>query len=306
MLVPWPLLLEAQRDYVRWRAYVLWVRCIEQTEGTFPYWLGEKVDRHAPRFLRDAADYAFNHRKAPYPKTCWQMLQQWVCEHVFAKPWKEGWMDAVGLYATRHLAALRDNAYCTWCLEHWSRNRPLSYPSFREWRTASQQFSDEDLNEVEMRDDRRELIKLSRRVRPRTLDLATDRRAGWEVFVGWARVALEELCPLPKVVDRELRDRCPGFLELHGRTKTGPPIVEALGCWIDEHPFRAANQQGWSAVLRYQTALHPRCIRAADFRRNSVRQRSETSHAKYPPLDVWSRAVDACMFEARHTTRKGR
>lgn len=29
--IPWPTLLKARRDYVRWQAYLLWVRAIEES-----------------------------------------------------------------------------------------------------------------------------------------------------------------------------------------------------------------------------------------------------------------------------------
>ena len=34
--IPWPCLQGAREKYVEWEAFALWVRAIEETEGTFP------------------------------------------------------------------------------------------------------------------------------------------------------------------------------------------------------------------------------------------------------------------------------
>lgn len=58
--IPWRRLLKARRQYVRWEAYLLWVRAIEGAEGHFPEWLAEIVDQRARGFLRFAAEYEFD------------------------------------------------------------------------------------------------------------------------------------------------------------------------------------------------------------------------------------------------------
>ena len=68
-------------------------------------------------------------------------------------------MDAVGYYAVRDLACLRDDAYWYYCERQWKRAKPAAYPSFRERREASEHSDDRVIDASEIRDKERELIK---------------------------------------------------------------------------------------------------------------------------------------------------
>ncbi|HTV54464.1 MAG TPA: hypothetical protein VMI06_06070, partial [Terriglobia bacterium] len=252
----------------------------------------------APGFLRFAAEFEFHHPRAPHPNSFWRMLAQWVNENIFRKPEDEGWMFAVGFYAVRHLATLRDEAYFEWCVENWKAKKPNPYPSFEEWRKASEEVSGKILDHVEMRDDRRELIKVCHGVRPRALELAIERYVDWVVFVTWARPALEEIRPLPKVVESAIEEQCPGFLGLHRLAPPGPQIPKELTSWIVDHSFSATKKQGWLEVLRYHVRLHPRSLRAKRFSRHWAIDWAKRGRAGYPALDAWSQELETYTFEA--------
>ncbi len=208
--IPWPQLIEARELYVRWQAFVHWVRAIEDTEGAFPEWLAEIVEKRCPGFLQFVAEQMLlDRRSSPF---FWYHLERWISEHFFSRAWREGWMNAVGYYAVRDLACLRDHAYWEYCESQWRRSEPSAYPSFREWRKASEHCDDRVIDACEMRETERELIKASLRISPGVLRKAVDRYVEWQVFAYWARTALESGHPLPGPVERELRQRCPGFL----------------------------------------------------------------------------------------------
>ncbi|HEV2416520.1 MAG TPA: hypothetical protein VGX94_01820 [Terriglobia bacterium] len=160
--IPWPQLRNAREQYVKWEAFTLWVRAIEDTESGFPEWLAEAVEKRCPGFLQFVAEHRLDDRRSP--PFFWYHLERWINEHIFSRRRREGWMNAVGYYAVRDLAALRDEAYWSYCERQWKRSKPAVCPSFQEWRKTSEHFSDEVLNEFELRGETRELINGARRI----------------------------------------------------------------------------------------------------------------------------------------------
>ncbi|MGH9351529.1 MAG: hypothetical protein ACRD2G_05130, partial [Terriglobia bacterium] len=216
--IPWPQLLEAREKYIKWEAYLLWVRAIEGTEGNFPEWLAEVVDRRCPGFLRFVAAQSLEDRGGPL--SFWNYLERWINDHIFGRAWREDWMNAVGYYAVRDIVSIRNEAYWEHCERQWKRSKPAAYPSFQEWRKAAEHCSDEALNEYEMREEMRRLVKLSQRVSAGTLRKTVEQYVEWDVFSYWTRPALEAAGPLPIRVKRPLIERCPRFLEADAASRT--------------------------------------------------------------------------------------
>jgi hypothetical protein len=295
-LIPWPRLFQARRQYIRWQAYTLWVRAIEETEGESPPWLREAVERRARGYLRYAVEYTRHHPYPLRPNAAWRLLELWVSEHIFRKQCAEAWMNAVGYYAVKDLASLRDDVYSEWCIENWKQHKPRSYPTFAAWRRASEQVPDEILDQVEMRDDRRELIKCMTRIRPRALELAVEKHVHWQVFALWARSALEELPQLPRGVERELQLKCPAFRKQFTSARHRPAF-EALIQWIEKRYFTRARREGWLDALVYEADLHPRRQRAKDYWIDWENQWTLAGRHGYPPFSAWTRALDRYTFE---------
>ena len=185
--IPWRRLYAAREKYVEWDAFALWVRAIEHTEGGLPDWVAKAIANRCPGFFRFAAEKKVDHPKgAPF---FWYHLRRWSHERIFAAPWREGWMNAVGYYAVRDLAYRRNEAYWEYCEREWERSKPAVYPSFREWLKASEQCSDEVLDDYEMREEKGRLIKLMRRVNPRTLrELVTEKGVGESASAIWRKL----------------------------------------------------------------------------------------------------------------------
>ncbi len=299
--IPWQQLLRARERYVKWQAFVLWVRAIEDTKDDFPEWLADIVDRRCPGFLQFVAEHRLDDRRSP--PFFWYHLERWINEHIFGRTRREGWMNAVGYYAVRDLASLRDNAYWEYCERQWKLSKPAVYPSFLEWRRALERCSEEVLDEFEVRGETRELIKASQRTSPRMLRKAVDRYVGWQVFAYWARTALESDHPLPGPVDREVRQRCPGFLETETAAQARRPAEEPyqrfnrLTRWIEDHEFARAKKQGWFDALLYQARLHPRHARVADYWHRWETLRSKHPRSRYPSFEQWRSPADAYTFE---------
>jgi len=209
----------------------------------------------------------------------------------------------VGYYSARDLASLRNHAYWEYCERQWKLSKPAAYPSFRNWLKAAEQCDDQALDECEMREEKRRLIKLSRRVGSRALHHAVTRYLDWEVFAYWARTAIEAGPPLPVLVKREVNRRCPGFLEADAAAHAAGPEEEPqfrfyrLLDWIGEHEFKQAQDQGWHEVLLYQVELHARHTRVIDYWHASESGRTKERSKRYPSLGQWQRAGDSYTFE---------
>lgn len=299
--IPWPQLHRARELYVKWQAYLLWIRAIEETEGNFPDWLTETVAKRCPGFRRFMESQKL--MGATNPARLWSCLEQWINERFFSKPGQEGWMDAVGYYAVRDLTALRDEAYWHYCVREWKRSKPAVYPTLGRWRKASQSCSDEVLDTFETTEDLRELLKLSRRVGPRLLSRGVEQYVERQVFAYWVRSALGLREPFPGTVRRELRRRCPGFvpdgapLQGHER-KTHGQDFNGFSRWIEEREFARPRKEGWLPVILYQARLHPRYQRVVDYWRHWLRLRSKHPHSRYPSFVEWQAAADGYTVEA--------
>jgi hypothetical protein len=297
----WPQLLETREQYVKWEAFALWVRAIEDAEGEFPEWLAEIVENHCPGFLRFVAEQRLNDRRSP--PFFWYHLDRWINDRIFGRVRREGWMNAVGYYAVRDLACLRDRAYWEYCESQWKHSKPASYPPFSEWRKVSEQCDDRVIDACEMRGTERELLKANRRTNPGVLRKAVDRYVEWQFIAYWARTALEFGHPFPAPVDRELRQRCPGFLETeaasHARHLEEEPHqrFNRVMRWIETQEFARARKQGWFDALLYQARLHPRRARVVDYWHHWEVSRANHPRSRYPSFGRWRTAADAYTFE---------
>jgi hypothetical protein len=297
--IPWPQLAKARELYLKWQAFVDWVRAIEEAEGCLPQWIFQAVNKRCPGFQRFEEQRHASDPRSSSPR--WGRLEQWVNERIFARPRREGWTNAVGYYAVRDLAALRVEAYWYYCERHWVQKRPASYPSFLEWCRASERAADEVFDAFETIDELRGLIKLSRRVSPRTLTRTVDQYVEWQVFAHWVRIAFDRENRLPKAVKRELRRRCPGFLETVASSASGDgegpgKLFNLLLCWVEEHEFARPHTEGWLQVLLYQARLHPRYQRALDYWHHHKTFRANRQLAQYVSFERWRVALDSYTF----------
>jgi len=298
---PWPQLQEAREKFVAWEAFAFWVRAIEDAEGDVPQSLARAVAKRCPGFLGLAADRKRHHPDSP-PRF-WSYLEEWIHERIFGKAWREGWMNAVGYYAARDLASLRNHAYWDYCERQWRHTKPATYPSFREWVNASERCTDRVLDDYGMREEKRRLIKLSQQVGTRVLRNTVTRYFDWDVFAYWAGTAIQTGPPLPASVEREVNRRCPGFLEADAATHAAKPEDEShfrfyrLLDWIAEHDFGQVQKHGWYEVVLYQVELHARHTRVIDYWHHWESGRTKERSNRYPSFSQWQCAADSYTFE---------
>ena len=265
--IPWQRLLEARQRYVEWNAFSLWARAIGEAEGEVPTWLAKVLEEHCPGVL--GAD--------PTCKTAHQdprlnrPILEWFESNGLAQAKHEGWLRAVTFYAVRDPAFVRDCAYSQHCEVQWKRQRPSAYPPFEEWRRASEQCADEVLDAFEMAEDKRQIVKISRLVGPERFGAAVAQYMEWEAFTYWLRSLLESDTKLPTAVVKQLKRRCPGFLECD-EVLRGPLSPEdytkrwkALLEWGENRFFSKMQEEGWFHAVVSEARAHPRSARTVDY-----------------------------------------
>ena len=299
--ISWPRLQKAREEYVEWEAFVLWVRAIEEAEGESSGRLAKVVKKRCLGFSTVLTEKKPQH--ASELALLWRRVELWINECIFGEVWREGWMNAVGYYAARDLASLRNHAYWEYCEREWKRSKPDHYPSFRDWLKASERCSDRALDDCEMPEEKRRLVKLSRLVSPQTLRKAAERYVEWEVFAYWARTTLETGSPLPASVEREVKRRCPGLLQADA-VACAVNLTEEPHCrftrmmkWIEEHEFAEVQKRGWFDVLRYQVHLHARHARVIDYWHDWEAGWTKDRSTGYPSFREWQRCADRYAFE---------
>ena len=299
--IPWPRLQEAREEYVEWEAFVLWVRAIEEAEGESPGWLAKVVEKRCQGFSELLTERKSEH--VSELARLWRHFELWINECIFAEIWREGWMNAVGYYAARDIASVRNHAYWEYCEREWGCSKPDHYPSFHEWLKAAEHCSDRVLDRCEMPAEKRRLVKLGRLVNPRMLRKAVERYVEWEDFAYWARTALEAGSQLPASVKREVKRRCPGFLEADAIARAANPAEEPhcrftrMIKWIEDHGFAEVQKRGWFDVLRYQAHLHARHARVIDYWHNWEASWTKDRSERYPSFREWQRSADRYTFE---------
>jgi hypothetical protein len=132
---------------------------------------------------------------------------------------------------------------------------------------------------------------------------SVDEYVGWKVFAYWARAALDQGDRLPERVKREVRRRCPGFLEVSAAVAGGDRGNKAgqgfneLVRWIERLKFARARKEGWLPVLLYQAHLHARHARVIDYWRHWNALRLKNRQSPYPSFERWRAASDAFILD---------
>lgn len=129
---------KAQREYLAWEAFSLWVRAILNVEERPPAWMLEILRKGCPGFLQPEERYRRPRRwqSGPLPLR----LLEWIHNHIFSDAKREGWLDALIFHTVRNPRSQRTWAYWEQCEGEWRRKRPRAYPSFEEWSRAVEKW----------------------------------------------------------------------------------------------------------------------------------------------------------------------
>ena len=191
--VSWLTLLDCRKRYIEWEAFTLWAHAIEEGEHQAPEWLARVVAGRCPGIESQKGE------------KLWKCLDTWKHETLFAKPNREGWMRGVSFFAVRELAYAQYWAYWAYCEEQWSVQRPASYPSFDEWRSAAENCPSEILDSSGLREQRKALIIVAARAGKERLERAVGIYLELEAFAYWLRPMVDARSPLSGPALKEFR-----------------------------------------------------------------------------------------------------
>jgi hypothetical protein len=122
---------KAYENYIRWQAFVLWVRAVVDSEGRVAPWLEAVLRKRCPGFPAQRA-------RSRKPRALDIQLREWIDDQVFPFAKKEGWLDALAFYGFRDARFARIWVYWEHCESEWKKRRGKSFPTFsRWWRLAS-------------------------------------------------------------------------------------------------------------------------------------------------------------------------
>ena len=118
--------------------YAKQVRSALESDGEILEVVVDELRIRCPGFL----EYDEELRKAGLhvrPPT-WNRLLLWGEDYFFGEAKKEGWLDAIILYARRHPRDVRMVEYwVNWC-DRWRESTQASYPAFEGWRQAADDY----------------------------------------------------------------------------------------------------------------------------------------------------------------------
>jgi len=172
------------------------------------------------------------------------------------------------------------NEYINWQEFYLS----LRYPSFEEWKDMAAGCDDTAHLVPEVRG----VMEPTKRVAPDRLADAVSRYIDWEALAYWARPVLERESELPEDVAHELRQRCPGFLEV----QSGARDWQRFMWWIADHYFDDAKAGKWFDAVRMLAHRHPRAIRTMEYADHCDEVWGPSLPNPYPSFDTWRSEAD--------------
>lgn len=122
---------KAQREYIEWEAFSLWVRAIADAEKRLPAAVVRTIKRRCPSLLHPGSMHA---DLLPLE------VLKWIHNHIFGVAKREGWLDALMFYSVRDPRSQRTWAYWELCECEWRRKRPPAYPTFMQWVRAAEKW----------------------------------------------------------------------------------------------------------------------------------------------------------------------
>jgi hypothetical protein len=280
--IPWQHLHNTRNVYIAWQEFYLWVRSVLEVENHIPDWLVEILDKRCPGFVEDEKKMT---AKAAKNRPLLLRLEDWIDDHIFGFAKLEGWFNAITFCAIREPRYQRAEVCWSECVERWKKARPLRYPSFEEWKDMAAECDDTAHLVPEVRG----VMEPTKRVAPDRLADAVSRYIDWEALAYWARPVLEGESELPEDVAHELRQRCPGFLEV----QSGARDWQRLMWWIADHYFDDAKAGKWFDAVRMLAHRHPRAIRTMEYADHCDEIWGSRLPNPYPSFDEWRNGADS-------------
>lgn len=280
MQVPWGRFHKAYEDYIRWQAFVLWVRAVVECEGCTPSLLEAILRKRCPGFMEKGA-------RSNKPELLGLQLLPWVHNQAFGVAKEEGWLDALVFYGFRDARSQGSWEYWEHCESQWKKRRPTSFPTFAEWRRSVLDW------------------KLRGDVKCAVVTKAVEKYIDFEAVVYWLRPLFQTAkIQLPAHVAVELGQECPGLLEFvkaHASGTYGDKSRswQRLFNWGKDHVLSHAKKEGWLDYALRQVHIHPLHVRMVDYTAVWCKSRRANTAVPYPSLRQWRRDAEGYVLTSR-------
>jgi hypothetical protein len=280
MQVPWDRFHRAYEKYIRWQAFVLWVRAIVELEGNAPSWLKAILRKRCPGFAEEMA-------RSNKPGLLGLELLSWVHNQTFGFARDEGWLDALVFYGFRDIRAQGYWAYWERCESEWKKRRPAAIPTFVQWRRSTLSW------------------KLQGDLSCALVTKAVEKYLDFEACVYWLRPLFQmPKTQLPAHVALELRREYPSFLEFVN-TYISPAYRDQSRSWRlmfnwgEDHVMSHGKKEGWLGCVLRQARIHPRHVRMAGYARLWCKLRAENSASRHTSFGEWRRDAESYVRTSR-------
>lgn len=272
MQVPWDRFHKAYEEYIRWQAFALWVRAIDELEGSAPSWLKAILRKHCPDFVE--VDLSNE------PGLLGPDLLSWIHNQSFGFAKQEGWLDSLVFYGFRDMRSQGYWAYWEHCENEWKKRRPASSPTFVQWRRSASNW------------------KLQGDVSYAVVAKAVEKFMDFEALVYWLRPFFRGAqVLLPPHVTLELKQESPILLEFVSRETLAADEDKSrswqrLFNWGKDHVLSQAKKEGWLKVVLRQASIHPCHVRMRIYSAFLSRSRADNPVSPHPSFGEWRRAAE--------------
>ena len=280
--IRWQRLLDTRNEYIDWQEFYLWIRSVLEVENCIPDWLVEVLEKRCPGFVENESKLT---PKAATNRPLPLRLEDWIDDHIFGYAKQEGWFNAITFYAIQEPRYQRAEVCWSECVEKWDKAKPLQYPSFEEWKVMAAQCDET----ARLLPDLRKASVSVKLVAPDRLGEAVSRYIDWEAFAYWVRPGLERGSPLPTEIAREVKRRCPGFLEIQPVARDWRELMS----WIADQNFKDAKREGWFDAILLFTHRHPRAIRTMEYADYCDEAWDLRLPDPYPSFAEWRTSADS-------------
>jgi hypothetical protein len=119
-------------------ALILWLRPLFVSNVKLPPHVTPKVKRRCPGIME--FQKSGTHRSGKENSKIWRHLNEWRQDQYLSDAKEDGWLDFLLQRARSHPLHMRLVVYGNHWAKAWPRNRPQTYPSFRQWRRAADRY----------------------------------------------------------------------------------------------------------------------------------------------------------------------
>jgi hypothetical protein len=126
--------------YVEWEVFAFWTRTALEDNLPLPAAIEGELERRCPGFLgTEAAARAANPAEESFCR--FNRLVDWIEDHEFAKPKKEGWLEVLRYQARLHARLARVTDYWHDWEAQRSKHPSAQYPPLNKWCHAADGYT---------------------------------------------------------------------------------------------------------------------------------------------------------------------